>query len=68
MSELEEAQKMLAEATRAEKTARENLERSVRDRLRAESMMQEAADVAGEIRKHRENNHFTATFRALFGG
>jgi TRAP-type C4-dicarboxylate transport system substrate-binding protein len=65
---LEEAKRMLVKAKADERRALEALERSKRERERAEKMIEQARPVTEELRKQREQNHFTDTFYRHFGG
>lgn len=68
MTELEEAKQMLAKAVRDGRAAREALDKSLRDKERAERMIASAKKVSQSLRKMREENHFTETIYRLFGG
>lgn len=68
MTELEEAKQMLAKAVRDGRAAREALDKSLRDKERAERMIASAKKVSQGLRKMREENHFTETIYRLFGG
>lgn len=66
--EQKEAQKMLEAALEAERKAQAALEKSRNDRRRAERMLAQSLSVTRELRRHREQNHFTDMLIQLFGG
>lgn len=63
-----DAREMLRKALVDERVALAALNRSRRDRERAEEMLQRSHSVTRELRNRRTANHYTETFIELFGG